>query len=110
MLAFLLPQCGTARGENVRIEAEDFNAYHDISAYPIGTYTYLSYVTLQGLDYPGEWTEYTAPVTAYGRYAVTMLCWGDTGIAYRLRLYITPESGGGTQTIDFEFLGKGCFL
>jgi hypothetical protein len=67
-------------------------------------------VYLQGLDYPGEWTKYALPVTAFGSYTVTMICWGDNAIPYHLRLYLTPQSGGDTQVIDFQFLGKGCFV
>ncbi len=89
----------------IKIEAEDF-----VDFYESGLITeireYLS--RLEGLDYPGEWTEYTMNVSAYGTYSFLLLCWGDFGVPYHLQLHLTPILGGDTQTIDINFVGKGC--
>jgi hypothetical protein len=108
--ALLLPGYRPAMAANISIEAENYFAFNEILSIPIGTYTSGTVVYLRGLDYPGEWTKYFLPVFDFGSYNVTMSCWGDLGVYYHLRLYIIPQSGGDTQTIDFEFVGNGCFV
>lgn len=101
-----LPVPDPIRAATITVEAEDFIAFYESGQYDLIN-EYLN--RLVGLDYPGEWTEYEMNVPAFGTYSIIMLCWGDYNVPYHLRLYVTPALGGDTQTIDFEFLGKGCY-
>ena len=105
-IAFLAMAPVSVRSETIKVEAEAF-----VDFYESGLYELISGVLLrlEGLDYPGEWTEYNMNVSAYGTYSFLMLCWGDFNVPYHLRLHLTPALGGVTQTIEINFLGKGCF-
>lgn len=100
-----------AYAAQIVVEAEDYIDFYNyaftyIGPLPVGV---GSIVTLQGLDYPGEWVDYTLPVSAYGSYSYSMICWGDYGVTYTFNLYFIPDSGGDTQVITVSFVGKGCF-
>ena len=105
--ACLAPQHLSAA--QIAVEAEDFTDFYDFAYTPIGPYPFGYIVTLRGLDTPGEWVEYTLPVTAYGSYSYSMICWGDYGVHYSFNLYFIPDSGGTTQVITVSFTGLGCF-
>jgi hypothetical protein len=94
------------RSLTIQVEAEDF-----VDFYESGLYTLIreNLGRLEGLDYPGEWTEYNMNVSDYGTYSFVLLCWGDFNVPYHLKLYVKPILGGDTQTIDINFIGKGCF-
>jgi len=99
-----------ARAAQIVVEAENFNNFYDYANDPIVSYTVgTTLVTLYGLDSFGEWVEYTLPVTAYGSYSFSMICWGDLGVTYTYNVYFIPESGGDTQAITASFTGTGCF-
>lgn len=100
---------GPASAEQIVVEAEDYIDYYDYAVEPIVPFPIGLIVTLKGLDTPGEWTEYTLPVTAYGSYSFSMICWGDLGVTYTFNLYFMPDSGGETQSITTSFTGTGCF-
>jgi hypothetical protein len=108
-LLFLTLVAAPTSAEQIVVEAEDFIDFYDIGFNPIMQYTAGIYVTLMGPDYPGEWVEYTLPVTAYGSYSFSMLCWGDDGVKYLLNIYFMPDSGGEIQSITASFTGAGCF-
>lgn len=93
----------------ITVEAEHFTAFHDITFNPIEQYTVGMYVTLRGPDFPGEWVEYALPVSEFGSYSFSMICWGDLGITYTFNVYFVPDSGGETQSITTSFTGTGCF-
>ena len=105
LIASIVPVPAQVRSETIRVEAEDFVDFYESGLYDL-IHVYL--LRLEGLDYPGEWTEYDMNVSAYGTYSFLMLCWGDYNVPYHLKLYLTPAAGGITQTIDIEFTGKGC--
>jgi hypothetical protein len=83
--------------------AENFSLAHDIAMYPIRSYNGL----LDGLDFPGEWVEYSLPVLPFGTYQVHLRCWGDP-VPYMLHLMTYPAQGEEPQTIAFDFTGKGA--
>lgn len=91
------------------VEAENYIDFYDYAFDPIAPLPVGIIVALQGPDYPGEWVEYTLPVSAYGSYSYSMICWGDYGVSYTFNLYFIPESGGATQAITVSFVGLGCF-
>ena len=96
----------SVRSETLKVEAEAFVDFYESGQYLL-IREYL--LRLEGLDFPGEWTDYNMNVSAYGTYSFLILCWGDFNVPYHLRLHLTPILGGTTQTIDINFLGKGCF-
>ncbi len=96
----------SVRSETIKVEAEAYVDYYESGLYKLIS-KYL--LRLEGLDYPGEWTEYNINVSAYGTYSFLMLCWGDFNVPYHLKLHVTPALVGVTQTIDINFLGKGCY-
>jgi hypothetical protein len=104
--ASLVPVQGPVWAATIMVEAEDFVDFYESGQYDL-IHEYLN--RLEGLDYPGEWTEYDMHVPAFGTYSIVLLCWGDYNVPYHLRLHVTPALGGDAQTIDIEFLGKGCF-
>lgn len=86
------------------VQAEAYAFANDIALDPIQSIQSLLY----GLDYAGEWTQYEMPATSFGTYSVTMRCWGNAGVPYRLQLITMPADVDGIpQTIDFDFIGKG---
>lgn len=104
-IASIAPVPIQVRSETIRVEAEDFVGFYESGLYDL-IHVYL--LRLEGLDYPGEWTEYDMKVSAYGTYSFLLLCWGDGGVPYHLQLHLTPALGGETQTIDINFIGEGC--
>ena len=88
----------------VVVQAEDYKSANDIDYVPIQPS--ISY--LEGLDYPGEWTQYQLQTTGYGTYQVTLKCWGALNVQYSLQLVTMPVQGDNpSQTIDFSFIGRG---
>lgn len=89
---------------DIFVQAEDYRFSHDIALDPIQSYQSLLY----GLDYAGEWTQYELQATGFGTYGVTMRCWGEANVPYRLQLVTIPADVDGIpQTINFDFIGKG---
>jgi hypothetical protein len=109
-LFFVCFNTGTASAEQIVVEAEDYVDFYDFAYDMIGTLPIGTVEVLQGLDMSGEWTEYTLPVSAYGSYSFSMICWGDQYVPFSFNIYFTPESGGDTQAITVSFTGEGCFL
>ncbi|MCK4350278.1 MAG: hypothetical protein KAX13_05430, partial [Candidatus Krumholzibacteria bacterium] len=71
----------SVRSETIKVEAEAFVDFYESGLYyPIRGVL----LRLEGLDYPGEWTEYNMNVSAYGTYSFLMLCWGDFNVPYHL--------------------------
>jgi hypothetical protein len=62
---------------------------------------------LVGLDFPDEWTQYTLYPGDYGDFNVTMKSRGDAGVTYTLRLKVTGNYSGESQTIDLMYGGVG---
>ena len=99
----------SVRAEQIVVEAEDYLSYYDFAYTLISPLNVGLTVVLQGLDMSGEWTEYTLPVTAYGSYSFSMVCFGDLNMPYVFNVYFIPKSGGTQQMITVSFTGKGCF-
>jgi len=108
-ILMLLPAAVTPA--TLKIEAENFTSSHDIAIESIRLYPYTGCsggAMLVGLDYPGEWVEYTIFISAFGIYAPSIQCRGDIGQAYSLSMDITPSGEAGPiQTIKFSFNGNG---
>ncbi|UCF04643.1 MAG: hypothetical protein JSV33_12025 [bacterium] len=105
--------CTAASGRSaILVEGENFIDYEDIAMVPIqavpGPSCSGGYMVI-GLDYPSEWTKYNVPVEneEYGYYVARMLCRGDLGVSYQIRLEIYPPNIGMPQTIEFNYSGKG---
>ncbi len=103
MVVFL---CGPLSAEQIVVEAENYTDFYDFMGNAITLY---SPTILQGPDYPGEWVEFTLPVSVYGTYNFSMLCWGLNDITYIFDVYFIPDSGGDIQSITATFVGAGCF-
>ncbi len=74
------------------IEAEDYASYENtggqmIQRVPVSGCS--SGYILYGLDVPGEWTQYYAPVAEVGTYEVMITCRGGLNVNYGLRLVFT---------------------
>lgn len=100
---------GAASADQLVVEAEDFVDFYDFAFDMITALPYGYDVVLKGLDMSGEWTEYILPVTNYGSYSFSMICWGDQYVPFSFNIYFTPESGGDVQAITVSFTGNGCF-
>ncbi len=88
----------------VVVQAEQYTSANDIAYVPIQPN--ISY--LEGLDYPGEWTQYQLQTTGFGTYQVTLKCWGALNVSYHLQLVTMPVQGDNpAQTIGFSFIGRG---
>lgn len=100
--AVALSSC-PARAADAYVQAENYTLSHDIG------YTLIAPngILLQGLDYPGEWTEYVLPQLPFGTYRVSMRCWGDVNVPYELYLKTFPAQGEEPQTVDLKFTGLG---
>ena len=98
-----------AHPQTNQVEAENYTDFHDM-AYEVirgipdpdcsGGYILI------GLDFPDEWTSYDSCIDSAGVYSTTLLCRGDLGIPYRLRLII-EEPGAEPQEVEFDFTGAG---
>jgi hypothetical protein len=108
-LLLLCLAVGPVSAAQIKVEAEDYIDSYDITYDPITTLTVGVVDVLQGPDYSGEWVEYTLPVSAYGSYSFSMICWGDLNVSYIFNIYFIPDSGGPQQMITASFTGKGCF-
>ncbi len=97
------------RAAQIVTQGEDYIDYYDLGGLLIGPYPVGVITVLQGLDISVEWVEYTLPVSAYGSYSFSMICWGDLYVPYTFNVYFIPESGGFQQQISVSFTGKGCF-
>ncbi len=93
---------GAARAAGGYVQAESYTDFYDAGYIQIRSYLGI----LEGLDYPGEWTEYLLPPLPYGTYQVHMRCWGDP-VPYILHLVTYPVQGEEPQTIEIQFTGKG---
>jgi hypothetical protein len=102
-----LPQ--TAFGEFIRIEAEDTTATYDKFFYPIQveTATGCSGTILVGIDFVGEWAEYSFPVTEMGLSTFGIRCRGDAGMEYEFDVTFTGNESGATQTVGISYSGRG---
>lgn len=73
------------------MEAEDFASFHNIGDQMIQrlplTGCSSGYI-LYGLDTAGEWTEYEVAIPAAGTYEITLICRGNLGESYSLKLSI----------------------
>lgn len=98
---FMISPAGAA---DVSIQAENFTGSHNIGGALISPLA--SYLT--GLDYTGEWTEYSYYISSFGTRSAALACRGYDGIAYHLRLTLTPAEGGIAEVVDFQFTGSGC--
>jgi hypothetical protein len=110
VLLAILCAAGTASAATIEIEAEDFECCNDcgldrIMRTPalVGTGQAL----LVGLDYPDEWVEYVVEVPTFGEYGVVMRARGDIGVSYHMRLTVTGQTSGQSQTVDLTFDGLG---
>lgn len=101
LLALLLVPSAAGAASAVR-QAEDFTSYLNLAYYPIRSNLGM----LEGLDAPGEWTQYIMPTLPFGTYKVTLRCWGNE-IPYHLQLATFPVQGEEPQTINFAFTGLG---
>jgi hypothetical protein len=104
ILALLLACCPTAsRAEKVTIQAESYSSSLNLDWDSIRSFGGRLY----GLGAPGEWTQYTFTMSAFGTYGVMMLCWGELNTQYSLSLTYYDDAGLGEQTIYFSFTGRG---
>ena len=110
VLSIPIAASGPIAAQVIAIEAEWYNASHDIGNVPIGIQVDAGCsggLMLIGLDLADEWTSYDVPVDPPGVYAPRLICRGNTGVEYHLRLTFVPDTLGGQQTIDFFYAGIG---
>lgn len=100
--ALLVLGAGSASAWAIRVEAEYFVAAHNIVPNDIT----VSNGVLYGLDYGGEWTQYTIPAVPAGAYAASMRCWGILYTPYHMQLVLESPPWD-TQTVDLRFTGLG---
>ena len=101
---------GPITAQVITIEAEWYDASHDIGNVPIGIQVDAGCsggLMLIGLDLTDEWTSYDAAVDPPGVYAPRLVCRGNTGVEYHLQLTLVPDTLGGPQTVDFFYTGIG---
>lgn len=100
------PRAAPLRPESVRItvEAEQFARCHDVDFDPVRAVE----TRLHGLGAPGEWVEYDLQLSNFGSYVATLVCWGEIGVTYTMRLSY-GEDDMWLQTIAFTFAGNGDY-
>jgi hypothetical protein len=100
----LLAACPPASGEDVIIAAPSYSAVNNITGRPI---TVDSYGWLHGIDYEGEWLEYTFELTSFGVHSSGILVKGTLGAEFHLHMVITGTDSHFLQSLDFNFTGSG---
>lgn len=101
---------GPVQSATIQVEAEAFTSCQDIALEPIRGIDAPSCtggLMLVGLDWPDEWADYALAASELGEFKVSMKCRGDAGIAYSLRLTLTGDSSGDSQTIYLTYQGVG---
>jgi hypothetical protein len=91
------------QGKDYIIYANEYDSSHDISLEPITKQDY----SITGLDYPGEWVEYSFFPDEFGTNASVIVVRGTAGIAFSLELTLISGLVGEEQTTLFEFIGNG---
>lgn len=110
LLLLAAARVGTADAQVITIETEWFIDSHDTGGTPIGILADAGCsggLLLIGLDRTDEWTSYDVPVEAPGVYAPRIVCRGNAGVDYHMQLTLSPDTLGGSQTVDFFFTGIG---
>ena len=105
MLALVvLVACPPASAEDVFIPAPSYSEVNNIAERPI---TVDSYGWLHGIDYEGEWLEYTFELTSFGTYSSGIRVKGTLGTEFHLQMEITGNDSHFLQKLDFNFTGSG---
>lgn len=102
--AVLALPCATIRAEDILIYASDYTASHDISLAPIEV-NLLGWLT--GLDYPGEWVQYSFTASEFGTNRTQLAVRGAENVPYHLTLSFVADGSGTEQTMTFDFIGAG---
>ena len=101
-----------ATAGRIQIEAENYASCNDVGDDVIRKVELLGcsggYV-LEGLDYADEWTEYTLPVSEFGKFTVFVFSRGDLSVQFRFRLVLTGSASGSTQFVELGFTGLGHY-
>ena len=100
----VLAACPPAFAEDVYIYAPAYTAVNNIADRPI---TIDSYGWLHGIDYEGEWLEYTFGLTSFGTHSSGILVKGAMGVEFHLQMEITGNGSHFVQILDFNFTGSG---
>ena len=99
-----------ATAGRIQIEAENYASCNDVGDDVIRKVALSGcsggYV-LEGLDYAGEWTEYTLSVSEFGKFTVFVFSRGDLSVQFRFRLVLTGSVSQATQTVELSFAGLG---
>ncbi|MBN1163682.1 MAG: hypothetical protein JXB45_03810 [Candidatus Krumholzibacteriota bacterium] len=96
-----------AAGADIPIVLGTFTSTYDapLSLVDVGMSIGNSY--LQGLDYPGEWVEYTGIECADGGdYKARLRVRGDLDIPYEVGMVVS-DAQGQQQLVTFNFIGEG---
>ena len=94
---------GQARAESVTIYARDLIASHNEGLNPITVIDGW----VRGVDYPGDWVEYSFHVTGFGINDTYMTAMGTTGVTFGALMTVTGDLSGTGQMISFDFIGSG---
>lgn len=62
---------------------------------------------LTGLDYPGDWVEYSVMVAEFGTYETMVYVQGMENVDFHLRMTLTAEGSVDVQQFDLNFTGVG---
>jgi hypothetical protein len=100
LLGLVVPAAVFSQG--ITIEAENYTASQNMGNQLIRQGTGF----LFGVDFPGDWTEYALGCNDYGHYSVQIKIRGAEGVSYTLRLTVTADVSGDTQSYDVTFVGK----
>lgn len=105
-LLIIITTQGAVLAEQIVVQGESYTDFYDFMGNAITLY---SPTILQGPDFMEEWVEFSMPVSIYGTYDFSMLCWGLSGVSYSMIVYFIPDSGGDIQSTTTTFVGAGCF-
>lgn len=92
------------QAKDIILDATQFTTSHDIALLPIGANP-LGY--LQGLDYPGEWTEYAFSITEFGTNSLRILAQGTESVVFHLHVTLSAVGTVDVQEFDITFAGAG---
>ncbi len=101
ILSFPAP---AALAKNIKIEAIDFSASHNISLTTIGA---SPYGYLMGLDYKNEWVEYEFSLVDSSANRAQIYLRGWDGTDFHMQMTVTEDGTFNIQTFDFYFTGAG---